>query len=151
MDKKNESNNNKHVNETVQSDVVEPVDEVEQWENGREDDPGPAVDGVHIRQIGDFNFELRGPPPQTTAFHLGGTVQGMAAGWTRANSAALLPVLDVRWGCAVQLHHGLRVSNVRHAGGDLASRHLVMDLQGGKQDVPVAVRFCLNGQRNEKI
>lgn len=141
---------NQHVNKTVRSDVVEPVDEVEQREDGREDDPWPAVDGVHIRQIGDFDFELRGPPPQTAALQLGGPVQGVAAGRARPGSAALLAVLDVRRRHAVQLHHGLRVPNVRHAGGDLASRHFVMDLQGGEQDVPLAVRFCLNGQRNGK-
>lgn len=124
------SNNNKHVDKTVQSDIVEPVDEVEEWENGWEDDPWPAVDGVHICQVGDFDFELRGPPPQAAPFHLGRAVQGVTAGWSRADSAALLTVLDVCRRCAVQLHHGLRVSNVCHAGGDLASRYFIMDLQG---------------------
>lgn len=132
-------------NKTVQSDIVEPVDEVEQWENGGEDDPWPAIDGVHIRQVGDFDFELRGPPAQTTAFDLRGAVQGVSAGGARPDASALLSVLDVRRGLAVQLHHRLRVSNVRQAGGDLASHHLVMDLQGGEQDVPVAVSFRLNG------
>lgn len=116
----------------VPSDVVEPVDEVEEGENRREDDSWPAVDGVHIRQIGDFDFELRGSPPQATPFHLGGAIQGVAAGRARADAAALLAVLDVRRGRAVQLHHGLRVSNVCHAGGDLTSRHFVMDLQSGQ-------------------
>lgn len=125
------TNDDKHLNETVRSDVVEPVDEVEQWENGGEDDPWPAVDGVYIRQVGDFDFELRGPPPQTAAFYLGGTVQGVAAGGARADPSALLAVLDVWRGRAVQLHHGLRVPNVCHAGGDLASCHLVVDLQRG--------------------
>lgn len=140
----------KHVNKTVRSDVVEPVDEVEQREDRREDDSWPAVDGVHIRQIGDFDFELRGPPSQAAALQLGGPVQGVAAGRARPGSATLLAVLDVRRRHAVQLHHGLRVPNVRHAGGDLASRHFVMDLQGGEQDVPLAMRFCLNGRRNGK-
>lgn len=70
----------------------------------------------------------------------------MAAGRARADAAALLAVLDVRRR-AVQLHHGLRVPNVRQAGGDLAARHLVVDLQGGEQDVPVAVRFRLRGEK----
>lgn len=138
----------KRINKTtVQSDVIEPIDKVEKWEDGGEDDPWPPVDGVHIRQIGDFDFELRGPPSQATALQLGGPVQGVAAGWTRPRPTTLLAVLDVRRGHAVQLHHGLRVSNVRHAGGDLASRHFVMDLQGSEQDVPLAVRFCLSAQR----
>lgn len=131
MKKKNQTSNNKHLNKTVQSDIVEPVDEVEQWENRREYDPWPAVDGIHIRQVGDFDFELRGPPPQTAAFQLSGPVQGVLAGGAWADPAALLAVLDVRRSRAVQLHHGLRVPNVRQASGDLASRHLVMDLQGG--------------------
>lgn len=134
----------------VQSDVVEPVDEVEQWENGGEDDSGPAVDGVHIRQVWDFNFELGGPSPQAAPL-LGGAVQGVAAGRARADSAALLAVLDVRRWRAVQLHHGLRVPNVRHAGGDLGARHFVMDLQGGEQNVPVAMRFCLKWWRDERV
>lgn len=122
------SNNNKHLNKTAQSDIVEPVDEVEQWENGGKNDPWPAVNGIHIRQIRDFDFELRGPPSQATAFHLSRPVQGVAAGGAWADSTALLTVLDVRRGRAVQLHHGLRVPNVRHTGGDLASRYFIMDL-----------------------
>lgn len=133
--------------ETVQSDIVEPINKVEQWENRREDNPWPPVNGVHIRQIRDFDFELWGPPSQAISFQLGGPVQGVAASQARTRSAALLAVLDVCRGHAVQLHHGLRVSNVRHAGGDLASRHFVMDLQGSEQDAPLAVRFCLSAQR----
>lgn len=133
----------------VPSDIVEPVDEVEDGENRREDDPWPAVDRVHIRQIGDFDLQLWGPSPQAAPFHLGGAIQRMAAGRARADTAALLAVLDVCRGRAVQLHHGLRVPNVRHAGGDLTSRHFIVDLQCGQQDVPVAVRLCLKGKRNE--
>lgn len=118
----------KHLNK---SDIVKPVDEVEEWEHRRENDSRPAVDGVYIRQVWDFNLKLGRSPPQTAAFHLSGPVQGVAAGGARADPAALLPVLNVRWCRAVQLHHGLRVPNVRHAGGDLASRHFVVDLQGG--------------------
>lgn len=129
MEKK--SYNNKHLNKTAQSDIVEPVDEVEQWENGGENDSWPAVNGVHIRQIRDFDFELRRPSSQAAAFHLGRPVQRVAAGGAWANSTALLAVLDVRRSRAVQLHHGLRVPNVRHTGGDLTSCHFIMDLQGG--------------------
>lgn len=50
------TNRIKHLNKTVQSDIVEPVDEVEDWEHGREDDPWPAIDGIYIRQVGDFDF-----------------------------------------------------------------------------------------------
>lgn len=132
---------------TVQSDVVEPIDKVEQWENGREDDPWPPINGVHIRQIRDFDFELRGPPPQATAFQLCRPVQRVPTSRARPRSATLLAVLDVCGGHAVQLHHRLRVSNVRHAGGDLASCHFIMDLQGSEQDVPLAVWFCLSVQR----
>lgn len=134
----------------VPSDIVEPVDEVEDGENRREDDPWPAVDRIHIRQIGNFDFQLWRPSPQTTPFHLGRAIQRVAAGRARADATALLAVLDVRRGRAVQLHHGLRVSNVCHAGGDLTTRHFIMDLQGGQQDVPVAVRLCLNAQRNKR-
>ena len=65
----------------------------------------------------------------------------MAAGGARAHPPALLAVLDVRGGGAVQLHHGLRVPDVRHAGGDLAARHLVVDLQRGQQHVAVGLRL----------
>lgn len=131
----------------VQSDIVEPIDKVEEWENGREDDPWPPVNGIHICQIRDFDLELRGPSPQATAFQLGRPVQGVAAGRARPRSTALLAVLDVSRGHAVQLHHRLWVSNVCHAGGDLASRHFIMDLQGSEQDVPLAVWLCLSAQK----
>lgn len=59
---KSKSNNDERQKQ-IWSDVVEPVNEVEQRKNGREDDARPPVDGVHVRQVGDFNFELGGPPP----------------------------------------------------------------------------------------
>ena len=39
-------------------DVIQPVDEVEQREGEREDDPRPPVDGVDVREVGDLDLEL---------------------------------------------------------------------------------------------
>lgn len=44
-------------------DVVEPVDNVEEGEDGREDHPGPLVDRVHVGQVWDVHLELGGPSP----------------------------------------------------------------------------------------
>jgi len=137
--------NNQTNNKTVQSDIVQPVDEVKQREHWRKDDAWPAVNGIHIRQVWDFDFELRGSSPQAAAFYLGSSVQGVAAGGAGPNPTALLAVLDVRRGGAVQLHHGLRVPNICHTGGDLPSSYFVMDLQSGQEDVPVSMRLRLNG------
>ena len=38
--------------------VIQPVDEVEQREGGREDDPRPPVDGVDVREVGDLDLQL---------------------------------------------------------------------------------------------
>lgn len=45
-------------------DVVKPVDDVEEGEAEGEYYPWPSVDGVHIRQVWDFDFELRRSSPQ---------------------------------------------------------------------------------------
>lgn len=44
-------------------DVVEPVDDVEEGEDGGEDHPGPLVDRVHVGQVWDVHLELGGPSP----------------------------------------------------------------------------------------
>lgn len=44
-------------------DVIEPVDDVEEGEDGREDHPGPLIDRVHVRQVWDIHLELGGPSP----------------------------------------------------------------------------------------
>lgn len=44
-------------------DVVEPVDNVEEGEDGGEDHPGPLVDRVHVGQVWDVHLELGGPSP----------------------------------------------------------------------------------------
>lgn len=44
-------------------DVVEPVDHVEEGEDGGEDHPGPLIDRVHVGQVRDVYLELRGPSP----------------------------------------------------------------------------------------
>lgn len=45
-------------------DVVKPVDYVEEGEGEGENNPRPSVDGVHVGQVWDFDFELRGSSPQ---------------------------------------------------------------------------------------
>lgn len=45
-------------------DIVKPVDQVEEGECDWENDTGPLVYGVDIREVRDLDFELRGPPPQ---------------------------------------------------------------------------------------
>lgn len=44
-------------------DIVEPVDDVEEREDGGEDHPGPLIDWVHVGQVWDVHLQLRGPSP----------------------------------------------------------------------------------------
>lgn len=59
-------------------------------------------------------------------------VQAVAAGLLRPTR---LPVLNPR----VVEHHGGRVVGLAQGGRDLIPSHLVVDLQGRQQDVPLGV------------
>lgn len=41
--------------------IIKPVDEVEEGEGRGEYNPWPSVDGIHISEVWDFDFELWGP------------------------------------------------------------------------------------------
>lgn len=110
-------------------DVIEPVDEVEEGEGRREYNPRTSVDGVHVGEVRDFDFELRGSSSQTGFLQMCAPVQAGAA------RPARLPVLDGR----VVEHHGGGVVGLAHSGRYLISCHLVVDLQGRQQNVSLGV------------
>lgn len=50
-----------HVAPLALMDIIEPVDDIEEGEDGGEDHPGPLIDRVHVRQVWDVYLELWGP------------------------------------------------------------------------------------------
>lgn len=44
-------------------DIIKPVDKVEEGEGAGEYYPRPSVDGVHVSEVWDFDFELRRSSP----------------------------------------------------------------------------------------
>lgn len=113
-------------------DVVKPVDDIKEGEGEREYYSWPSVDGVHISQVGDFDFELRGASLQPRFLQVCVPVQGEAAGLSRH---ARLPALEA----GVVEHRGGRVVDLAQGGRNLVSSHLVVDLQGRQQNVSLGV------------
>lgn len=113
-------------------DIVKPVDDIKETEGEGEYYPWPSVDGVHIGQVGDFDFELTGTSPQPRFLQVCVPVQAEASGLSRR---ARLPVLEAR----VVERGGRRVVDLAQRGGDFVCPHLVVDLQGRQQNVPLGV------------
>lgn len=111
--------------------IVKPVDEIEKGKNGGEYYPWPSIDGVDVRKIWDFDFQLWRASAQPSLFGLRVSLQAVPP------RPARLPVLDP-W---VIQHHRGGVSGIADAGGDLVPGHFVMDLQRGQQDVPLRVHL----------
>ena len=59
----------------------------------------------------------------------------------RTRGPARLPALDAGTCAGVVKSHDGGVPAVRQAGGDLISCHLIVDLQGGQQDITVGLRL----------
>lgn len=125
-------NNSKRLGNDASVDVVKPVDDIKEGEGEGEYYPWPSVDGVDIGQVRDFDFELRGTSLQPRFLQVGVPVQAEAAGLSRR---ARLPVLEA----GVVERHGGRVVDLTQGGGNLIRPHLVVDLQGRQQNVPLGV------------
>lgn len=48
--------------------VVKPVDEIKKGKDGGKYYPRPSIDGVDVRKIRDFDFQLRGASAQSSLF-----------------------------------------------------------------------------------
>lgn len=114
--------------------IIKPINDVEKRKGDWEEHSGPLVYGVHISQVGDFDFELRGAPADAALAVRAVSVQrappvGLSA------AAQRLAVLDA--GAVVRVHAaGLGLA---HAGEHLRAARLVPDFQGAEQDVAVGV------------
>lgn len=123
-------------------DVVQPVDDVEKREGEGKYYPWPSVDGIDVGQVWDFNLELRGASTQAAPPHVRVPVNAEAAGIPRR---AGLPALEP-WRVE---HHGGGVVAVAQRGGYLVACRLIVDLQGGKQDVALGVHLDAADSRSQ--
>lgn len=110
--------------------IVKPVYDVEQREGDGEKHSGPLVYGVHISQVGDLDFELRGAPadaPLAVRVAVQRVPVGLAGG-------PGLAVVDA--GAVVRVHGGVGVA---HAREHFRAARLVPDFQGAEDNVAVGV------------
>lgn len=115
--------------------VVQPVDQVEKGECGGKYYPWPSIDGVHVCEVRNFDFELRRTSAQPRLLQLRIPVQTVACRFW--SCCALLSILDP-W---VIKYHWCWVSGLADAGGDLVPGHLVVDLKGGQKDISLGVHL----------
>lgn len=98
-------------------DVVKPVDQVEEGECDGEDDTGPLVYGIDIREVRDLDFELRGPPPQATLLVAHWPVDG----WSSVQVSAGHGFAVLYAGAVIREHCSPRVIESAH---HVCSTHL---------------------------
>lgn len=98
-------------------DVVKPVDQVEEGKCDWEDNTGPLVYGVDVREVGDLDFELRGPPSQAPLLVAHWPVNGRSS--VQVSAGHGLAVLYA--GAVVGEHGGPRVVESAH---HICSPHL---------------------------
>jgi hypothetical protein len=59
--------------------IIKPIDDVEEGKHHREENAGPPINGIHISQVGDGDFQLRGTSPQATFLLCHMSLQSVAA------------------------------------------------------------------------
>lgn len=104
--------------------IVQPINDVEKRKGNREKHSGPLVYGIHISQIRDFDFQLRGAPADAPLAVRAMAVQRVPV---RLAAAHRLAVLDA--GAVVGVHGGVAVTHAREHFG---ATRLVPDFQGAK-------------------
>lgn len=104
--------------------VVEPVDDVKEGEDGGKDHPGPLVDRVDVGQVGDVDLQLRGASAEATLLLLQAAGAVVVA---RQSGASILQ------GGAVVGQHG--TAGVAETPGEIGRTHLVLQLHGRESDV----------------
>lgn len=115
--------------------IVKPINDVKKRKGDGEEHSGPLVYGVHISQVGDLDFELRGAPADAP---LAVRAVPLERAPVRLPAAAQgLAVLDA--GAVVRVHAaGLGLA---HAREHFRAARLVLDLQGAEEDVAVDVHL----------
>ena len=111
--------------------IVKPINDVKKRKGDGEEHSGPLVYGIHVSQVGDFDFELRGASADAPLAVRAVPVQRAPVPLTAAH---WLAVLDA--GAVVGVHGGLGVS---HAHEHFRAARLVPDLQGTEENVAVGV------------
>lgn len=88
--------------------IVKPIHDVEKREGDGEKHSGPLVYGIHISQVGDLDFELRGAPADAPLAVRAVAVQRVPVGLARGPGLA---VVDA--GAVVRVHGGVGVAHAR--------------------------------------
>lgn len=91
--------------------IVKPVDDVEEGENHWEKYTGPPIDGVHISQVRDGDFQLGGTSPQATFLLCHMSFQSISAKTMPGQPS--FPILDA--GGIISQHCAPRVSKSHHS------------------------------------
>lgn len=105
--------------------IVKPIDDVEEGKNHREEYAGPPVYGIHVRQVGDRDFQLRGASPQAAFLLCHVSFQGISAKTMPGQPS--FPVLDA--GCVVGQHCAPGVSKSHHS---LRCGHFIFYLESAQ-------------------
>lgn len=123
--------------------IVKPVNDVEKRKGDGEKHSGPLVYGIHISQVGDLDFELRGAPADAPLAVRAVPLERAPIGLAAAQGLA---VLDA--GAVVGVHGGLGVA---HAREHLRAARLVPDLQGAEENVAVRVDLIGKGHAQAQL
>lgn len=111
--------------------IVKPINDIKKREGDGEKHSGPLVYGVHVRQVGDLHFELRGSPADAP---LAGHPMPVQTAPEALAAAQRLAVLDAS--AVVRVHGGLGVTHPRE---HLGAAGLVPDFQGAEENIAMGV------------
>lgn len=113
--------------------IVKPINDIKKWKGDGKEHSGPLVYGVHVSQVRDLHFELRGASADTP---LAGHPMPVQPTPEALAAAQWLAVLDA--GTVVWVHGGLGVTYTRE---HLGATGLVPDFQGAEENIAVSVNL----------
>lgn len=114
--------------------IIKPIDDVEEGEDYGEEYAGPPIDGIHISQVGDGDFQLGGTSSEAALLLGHMSFQGISAKTMPGQPS--FPVLDA--GGIIGQHGAPGVSKSHHC---LRGGHFVFYLKGAQQDVLMGVHL----------
>lgn len=115
--------------------IIKPINDIKKRKGDGEKHSGPLVYGVHVRQVGDLHFELRGSPADAP---FGGRPVPVQTAPEALAAAQRLAVLDA--GTVVRVHGGLGVTHTRE---HLGAAGLVPDFQGAEENIAMGIDLDL--------
>lgn len=113
--------------------IVKPINDIKKRKGDGEEHSGPLVYGVHVSQVGDLHFELRGAPADAPLARYPVPVQPTPEALA---AAQWLAVLDA--GAVVRVHGGLGVT---YTCEHLGATGLVPDFQGAEENIAVGINL----------